>query len=177
MLSAAAVLAVGALAAAAPVPKLPAQPAPKAAASATLCVAKSVGGGQIEVQSVQQVTRAVPFVETIEQNGQQVNITRMNYVTESVPVTTRMNLTTSKITAADGKDVSADDAAKRLGDGGAVVQVQGAFDPEWRKLFADDVLFLETPVAQPRPAAMPAVRLGAALPAVAPPPPPRIEKK
>lgn len=176
ILSTAAALAAGVLATAAPVPKLPPPPAPKTAATVNLCVAKVVDGGQLEVSSTQTVQKAITVSVEVERNGQKVTEQRVEYVTESVPVTYRMVIANTRCTTADGKEVAADDLAKRLGDGGPVVQVYQAMDPEWKKLFADDVIFLDQSVALPRAGVVGRPAMIRPLPAVAPPPP-VIEKK
>jgi hypothetical protein len=166
-----AALSVG-MAVAAPVPKTAPPPAPKTGATVQLSTAK-VSGEMIVLTATTTQMVAVPVAETIVQNGQQVTITK--YVTETrhVPVTMQMMLKGTKASTADGTEIGEDDLAKKLGDGAAVVQVPMGFDPEWRKLFADDVVFLEAKNNLPPGAVMPGGLLAQPLPA---PLPPRIEK-
>jgi hypothetical protein len=166
---------------AAPVPKAPPPPAPKAGATFTLSVAKSAGGGLLELSTTAAVSKAITVNTNEVVNGQQVQVTRTQYVTENVPVARRITLTGTKATTADGKELDEDALAKRLGDGGAVVQVPAGFDPEWRKLFTDDVVFLETKaaagVAPPMMAAPARLIRPALIPPPALPPPPPVEKR
>ena len=202
------VVAVGLLTAAAlaaPVPKGPPPPAPKSGTTVTLATAK-LNGETIQVSQSVSVTEVVMVPEVVQQGGEQVTIYKQQFAMRQVPVTTQMMVKGTKVTTADGKEVAADDLAKKFGDGAAVVTVQPGFDPEWRKLFADDVLFLEPtnargggfgpgfpgggpvilPVAPPPPppggvpppAIAPLPAQAVPLPAVVPPPPPPpVEKK
>lgn len=173
---------------AAPVPKGPPPPNPKTSANLALGTAKMAGNGQIEFQSVQMSYRAVPVTETVTVNGQQVTVTRTVAQPQATTTTYRLAVAGTKATGADGKEIDADELARRLGDGGAAVRVVGTMDPEWRKLFADDVVFLEASGVSTLPAAGVNIRPGViqALPIrpaiapplpVAPPPPPPAEKK
>ncbi len=138
----AAVLSVG-VAVAAPVPKVPPPPSPKASATVTLATAKVNG-------QFLQITGSVTIMETVMQqevtirNGQQVIVAVPVTLSRHVLQTYQMVLKGTKATTADGKEISEEDLAKKLGDGGAVVQVNGALDPEWKKVFADDIIFLES---------------------------------
>ncbi|MFY7951181.1 MAG: hypothetical protein ACOVT5_01620 [Armatimonadaceae bacterium] len=134
-----------ALATAAPVPKAPPAPAPKTSASLTLATAK-VSGQMIQVtQTVSTITYVVvPLVRVV--NGQNVTVMTQEPKMQQVTQTYQMALKGIKASTADGKEVGEDDLAKKLGDGGPVVQVPANMDPEWKKLFADDVIFLEPPV-------------------------------
>ncbi len=172
-------------AAAAPVPKAPPPPNPKAGATFQLSAAKSVGNGQLELSSTVTVMRTVAVTENRAVGGQQVQVTFMKQVPEQVAMTTRVVLTGVTATTADGKELDEDALAKRLGDGGAVVQVPAGFDPEWRKVFSDDVVFLELKATAGVPRAgrvapavlRPALIPPPALPPPPPPPPPPVEKK
>lgn len=141
---AAALLCAG-VAAAAPVPKAPPAPAPKASASLTLATAK-VSGQMIQVTSSVTLMEAVVQPEVVNQNGQAVTINKVVTRARQIPQTYQMPLQGIKATTADGKEVGEDELAKKLGDGGPVVQAPANMDPEWKKLFADDVIFLEPPV-------------------------------
>jgi hypothetical protein len=171
--SVAAALSVG-VAAAAPVPKTAPPPAPKTGATVQLATAK-VSGEMIVLTATTSQMVAVPVTETIVQNGQQITVTK--YVTETrhVPVTMQMVLKGTKASTADGKEIAEDDLAKKLGEGGAVVQVPVGFDPEWRKLFADDVVFLEPNLNRGPGGGLLAPPVARPLPAL--PPPPIVEKK
>jgi hypothetical protein len=48
-----------------------------------------------------------------------------------------------KVTTGDGKELTGDDLTKKLAEPVAAVRSATPFDAEWRKLFADDVLFVE----------------------------------
>ena len=72
-----------------------------------------------------------------------MTITKMVTQTRQREFSYQMPLTGLKASTADGKEISGDDLEKKLADPTAVVQVQPGFDPEWKKLFADDVIFLE----------------------------------
>lgn len=142
LLAAAVAVAVAAAATAAPVPKTPPAPAPKAGASVQLASAK-LNGEVIQITLTYDQTVSVPVTETVEQNGQQVTVTKLVQQTKQVSYMNQMPLKGTKATTADGKEVSEEDLAKKLADTTAVVQVPTGFDPEWKKLFADDVIFLE----------------------------------
>lgn len=142
LLAAAVATAVAAAATAAPVPKTPPAPAPKAGGSLQLATAK-MNGELIQITQMYDQTVYTQVTETVEQNGQQVTVTKMVPQTKQVAQTYQMTLKGTKATTADGKEVSEEDLAKKLADTAAVVQVPAGFDPEWKKLFADDVIFLE----------------------------------
>lgn len=133
-LAAAVALGVVGIAAAAPVPKAAPAPAPKAGATLQLATAKMSG-------EVIQMTLLYDSMvsKVVVQNGRQVVVTE----TVKTPVTQQIVLKGTKATTADGKEISEEDLAKKLADPTAVVQVPAGFDPEWKKLFADDVIFLE----------------------------------
>ena len=137
----AAVLSVG-VAVAAPVPKAPPQPTPKAAATVTLATAK-VNGQFLQITSSVTVMETVIQQEVVEQGGKQVTIAKAVVQPRQVQQIYQMTLQGTKATTADGKEIAEEDLVKKLGDGAAVVQVNGTLDPEWKKLFADDVIFLE----------------------------------
>lgn len=139
---AAAALLAASVAVAAPVPKAPPPPNPKSTANLYLASAK-MSGANIELTQTQQSARARMVTETVEVNGVPTQVTKQ--IIEYTPTQVTMQMTTAgmKVTTADGKEVAADDIAKKIGDGAAVVRVIGTLDPEWRKMFADDVLFLE----------------------------------
>jgi hypothetical protein len=168
------------VAVAAPVPKAPPPPNPKSPALLSLATAK-VNGQHLQITDAVQMTTYVQTVKMV--NGQQVV-----EATPTIQVRTQtyqMALTSTKATTADGKELDADALTKKLGDGGAVVRCLQTIDPEWRKLFADDVIFLEphpTVTAIGRgPIALPAVQVAPAVirPLPAPPvaPPPPVEEK
>jgi hypothetical protein len=178
-------LAVAALivgvASAAPVPKAPPPPSPKSGATIQLATAK-VNGEAIQISQQVSLMEVVMVPEVVQQNGQQVTVYKQQVVQRQMPQTVQMPLKGTKASTADGKEIAEDDLAKKLGDGAAVVQVPPGFDPEWKKVFADDVIFLEAnPAALPgggRLAPLPAPAFPGGgpvpVPAVAPP---AIEKK
>lgn len=188
---AAAALSVG-VAAAAPVPKTTPAPAPKAPATLTLASAK-MNGQFIQITRSVDVTEYISVQEVIEQNGQQVTITKAVPRMKQVQQTYQMTLQGTKASTSDGKEISDDDLAKKLGDGAAVVQAPANLDPEWKKLFADDVIFLEPKVvarpggvgvgggigvAPSGPALVPIQAVPVqVIEAVPPPPPLPVEKK
>lgn len=178
--TAVAALSVG-VATAAPVPKAPPPPTPKGGATVQLATAK-VNGDLIQVTQSVSITQYIAVQEVVVQNGQNVTITKAIPQTQQVQQTYAMSLKGTKASTTDGKEIAEDDLAKKLGDGAAVVQVPAGFDPEWKKLFADDVIFLEPNAAvlpggrlAPLPAPVPVAPPGALVPvpAVAP----AIEKK
>jgi hypothetical protein len=183
-----AVAVLTAAALAAPVPKGPTPPAPKSGATVTLATAK-LNGEMIQVSQYASVMEVVMVPEVVQQGGEKVTVYRQQFVTKQVPVTTQMTLKGTKVTTADGKELEGDDLAKKFGDGAAVVQVPPGFDPEWRKLFADDVLFLEpsgvrggfggVPAVLPAvpPPAIAPLPAPAVVPAIPVAPPPPVEKK
>ncbi|MCU0703462.1 MAG: hypothetical protein MUF18_05740 [Fimbriiglobus sp.] len=193
-LSTACALVAASVAVAAPVPKTAPAPAPKTGATITLATAK-MNGELIQVSQTVNVTRIVQVQEVVKQDGQEVTITKQVPQTQQVQQVVNLPLKGIKASTADGKEISEEDLAKKLGDGAAVVQVPAGFDPEWRKLFADDVLFLESSgvrggVVRPGVGIAPAVPLvpvirplpGLPVPAVPPPavdpvPPKKEEKK
>jgi hypothetical protein len=119
--------AVGGLAVAAPVPKAPPPPAPKASANLTL------GTASLNGQLIQIVYEGPPAA-VVGNPGAAVR-----------PLVRRVsvNLATVKVTTADGTELTGDDLTKKLADSPAVARSTVAIDPEWKKLFADDVLFIE----------------------------------
>ena len=56
---------------------------------------------------------------------------------------TSVLLTSIKVTTTDGKELTGDDLTKKLGESPAVARSTTVIDPEWKKLFADDILFIE----------------------------------
>jgi hypothetical protein len=137
-----AVLLGAGVAAAAPVPKAPPPPAPKAGTTLQLSTAK-MSGENIQITQMYDQVTYVSVQETIEQNGQQVVVTRAVPQVRQVAQTYQMALKGVKASTADGKEISEEDLAKKLADTTAVVQVPANFDPEWKKLFTDDVIFLQ----------------------------------
>lgn len=138
----AAALAAG-VATAAPVPKTAPAPSPKAGATAQLGTAQ-ISGEMIQITQTVDVT-SYTAVQVVKQvNGQPVVINKAEPQTRQVTRTMRMPLQGAKATTADNKELSQEELAKRLADPTAVVQVPADFDPEWKKLFADDVIFLQT---------------------------------
>lgn len=146
--TAVAALSVG-VAVAAPVPKAIPAPSPKTSATLTLATAK-MNGQFIQVTRTVDVTEYRAVQEVVEQNGQQVTITKTVPTIRQVAQTYQMTVQGTKASTPDGKEISDDDLAKKLSDGAAVVQAPANLDPEWKKLFADDVIFLE-PKAVARP--------------------------
>lgn len=127
---------------AAPVPKAPPPPAPKTSANLQLGTAK-MNGELIQItQTVDQISY-VMVQEVVDQNGQQVTVTKQVPQTRQVQQVYNMTLKGTKASTADGKEIAEEDLAKKLADSTAVVRCYQAFDPEWKKLFADDVIFLE----------------------------------
>lgn len=129
----AAVVGVGGLAVAAPVPKTAPAPAPQSSASfllGTAVLADAPGGGG----SVLKFSYENQSVAAANAGGRG-------------PVARPVNLTyqfsSVKVTTADGKELTGDDLTKALASAVPAVRSATAFDAEWRKLFADDVLFVE----------------------------------
>lgn len=123
----------GGVAAAAPVPKTPPAPSPKAGATFLLGTAVVVDG------------KALQFSYTLQTSPVSTGIAPR----PPRPVTSNYQLDAVKVTTADGKELDGDDLAKRLSEPVAAVRCSGAFDAEWRKLFADDVLFVELIAVRP----------------------------
>lgn len=123
---------VGGLAVAAPVPKTPPAPAPKTPANfilGTAVVEDSPGAGKMLKFSYPRP--AVASSVNLPPAAQR-------------PLTTSMRLAEVKATTADGKELTGDDLEKALSSSVPAVRSTVAFDPEWKKLFADDVVFIET---------------------------------
>ncbi len=135
----------GAAACAAPVPKSPPPPAPKTNATFQLGVAKTNGELIQLTYSTEQTTATTVLVEKVI-DGKNVTATQLEYQTRTVPVTMNLNAKSIKATTAGGKELDSEDLSKALANGAAVVRTYTAFDPEWKKLFADDVIFLDTTV-------------------------------
>ena len=125
---------VGGLAVAAPVPKTAPAPAPQTPANLTLGTA-ALNNGMMRITYT-----APPFA-----SAARVNLPRQ--------LTTSVQLESVKVTTADGKELTGDDLAKKLAESSAVARSTTAIDPEWKKFFADDVLFVE-------PSGKPAVGVG-----------------
>ncbi len=123
------VAAVGGLAVAAPVPKAPPPPAPKTSANLTL------GTGTLNGQLIQITYPAPPVL--LANPGANAAVNRPATRTMSV------QLAAVKVTTADGTELTGDDLKKKLAEMPAVARSTVALDPEWRKLFADDMLFIE----------------------------------
>jgi hypothetical protein len=175
------------VAVAAPVPKGPPPPNPKTSAAFDLTTGKVVGQ-VLQVQTTVTTYQVQMVAKNVVVNGQNVVVNEAVTVPVQQPVTRSLPLQGYKATTADGKELDAEALEKKLGDGGPVVQSAVTVDPEWRKVFADDVVFLEPHGAggnvirggvMPAPAVVrPAIRVvPAAVPPVAPPPPPVVEKK
>lgn len=178
------VLAAGGVAVAAPVPKVDPGPAPKASAAFVLGTA------------VLDPTAATPRLKFTAPNP--LAAAGALGLAEDDPLvrpraterTSNITLTRVKVTTADGTELTGDDLSKRFGTPTAVVRSTVAFDPEWKKLFADDMLFLEPSgqaavpgrnpfapgVVNPLPAVRPGGRIVPRVPPVEPDPPP-VEKK
>lgn len=123
---------VGGLAVAAPVPKTPPAPAPKTPANfilGTAVVEDSPGAGKM-----------LKFSYPRPAIASSVNLPPAALK----PLTTSMQLAAVKVTTADGKELTGDDLEKALSGVVPAVRSTVAFDPEWKKLFADDVVFIET---------------------------------
>ncbi len=138
-------LAVGG-AVAAPVPKGPPPPNPKTGVMLDMAVAKSLGDGMLEVRGFRVITEYVPVTETLTVGGHRVQSTRLDSKIKQERMTYRVRAEWLKATTVDGKELDADVLAKKLGDGGPVVRAETGYDPEWRKVFADDVVFLVSEV-------------------------------
>lgn len=135
----------GAVAAAAPVPKSPPPPAPKTNATFQLGIAKTNGEMiQLTYSMDQSIATTVAVEKVID--GKNVTVTEVQYQTRTVPVTMNLSAKAVKATTADGKELDSEDLSKALANGAAVVRTYTAFDPEWKKLFTDDVIFLDTTV-------------------------------
>lgn len=115
---------------AAPVPK--AAPAPSPKESATFMLGTATSDGQ---------TVKFSYVAT--------TTTVFNGIGARAPIvrpaerTTNYQLARVKVTTADGKELTGDDLTKVLANPTAAVRSTTPFDAEWRKLFADDVVFIE----------------------------------
>ena len=139
----AAVVGAGVAAVAAPVPKGPPPPSPQASASFTLGTAvldnAAKAGPRIKLEyAADGVASTLPVVKP-GVGGGAVGV-RRQFIT----------LAAVKVTTADGKELTGDDLTKKLSQPVAAVRSTAAFDAEWKKLFADDVLFIE-PNPQPAP--------------------------
>jgi len=119
---------VGGLAVAAPVPKAPPAPSPKTPATLLLGTAV-VDGPRLRISY-----DAPPLASAaVRGPGPGRATTRTALVT----------LEAVKVTTADGTELTGDDLTKRLAESPAVARSTTALDPEWKKLFAADVLFIE----------------------------------
>lgn len=162
---------VASAAVAAPVPKATPAPTPKTPANLTLGTA-TLDGTRVKITYDAPPAAIDPLSSAPPRVGRP--LTR----------TTSVLLASVKVTKADGTELTGDDLTKRLGESPAVARSVTAIDPEWKKLFADDVLFIEpngkaaNPFAPGGPGGavirpLP-VRRGAVLPPVEEPP---VEKK
>lgn len=126
---------VGGVAVAAPVPKAPPTPSPKSPAAfllGTAVVLDQKGRGPV-----------LRFSYTRESVASSVDPAVGVPARPPRPVNTSYMLDGVKVTTADGKELTGDDLTKKLAEPVAAVRSATAFDAEWRKLFADDVLFVE----------------------------------
>lgn len=128
----------GGVAAAAPVPKSPPVPSPKTQASFLLGTATVVDGKALQFS---YTLPATPVSAVNPASGIGPRPPR--------PVTSSYQLESVKVTTADGKELTGDDLTKRLSEPVAAVRCSGEFDAEWRKLFAEDVLFVELNTVRP----------------------------
>ncbi len=126
----------GSVAVAAPVPKAPPGPDPKASANFTL-------GTGVIADNPRTGVKALRF--TYEMPGLVASDPLIGGVGRPPrPLTTSLQLTAIKVTTADGKELTGEDLEKKLAEAVPMVRSTVAFDAEWKKLFADDVLFLES---------------------------------
>jgi hypothetical protein len=164
---------VASVAVAAPVPKATPAPAPKTPANLTLGTA-TLDGTRVKIAYEMPPGAIDPLSSAPPRVGR------------PTLRTTSVLLASVKVTTADGKELTGDDLTKKLGESPAVARSTTALDPEWKKLFADDILFIEpngkAAVGGLAPAApgggaiirpLP-IRRGAVLPPVEEPP---VEKK
>ena len=135
----------GSSAVAAPVPKT-SPPNPKSAAAATLVVLKGEPGPlAVSMPNIVYVTKT--GTRTVEVDGRQQAVQYTYQEPVTVMTTIAVDTSKGKVTTADGKELSADDLRAKLKAGMPAVLLPAgqAFDPEWRKLFADGVVFVEPP--------------------------------
>lgn len=134
------------------------------------------------------VAKAVPVTVTTIEDGKEITVTRQEIVFETIQQQTVRNYSLKGLKASDGKgEIAEDDLKKKLEDGASVVISNGPLEKAWKKMFAEDVIFLETagrmggvrPGVRPLPAP---INPGAGGPAILPIAPPKlveapIEKK
>ena len=160
---------------AAPLPKLPPPPSPKTTAEAILGTLRLDANGYMSFVYIGSQNKAVIAQELVTAivDGKPVvttvNITKI--IVEPAEIKMLVHPKAARATDVKGEVVSEDDLKTRLAKDITVVRLSMPLDPEWRKFFADDVLFLEyANVGLPRPGLV-------ALPPAAPPlPPPAIIK-
>lgn len=121
---------VGGFAVAAPVPKAASAPTPKTPATLTLGTA-TLDGTRVKIT----YDAPPPAVDPLSSVPPRVGRPTLR--------TTSVLLTSIKVTTAEGKELTGDDLAKKLGESPAVARSTTVIDPEWKKLFADDILFIE----------------------------------
>lgn len=125
----------GGVAVAAPVPKAPPVPSPKSQAAfvlGTAAVLDQKGNGPVLKFSYEIQPAASSVDPAIGGRPRPPRVSTVQYTLEGV-----------KVTTADGKELTGDDLTKKLSEPVAAVRSATAFDAEWRKLFADDVVFVE----------------------------------
>jgi hypothetical protein len=140
---------------AAPLPKVAPAPAPKTSAEAIIGTLKLEANGMMSFHYSGFRQKAVLAQETLTVLVDGKEVTSTVNITKLVPEPSqlRMNLPakSNRITDVKGEAVPEDDLKKKLEGEVTVVRVMSQMDPEWRKFFADDVLFIEVgnlPVAR-----------------------------
>ena len=151
---------------AAPLPKLPPPPSPKTTAEAILGTLRLDANGYMSFVYIGSQNKAVIAQEQITTlvDGKPVvttvNITKI--IVEPAEIKMLVHPKAARATDVKGEVVSEDDLKTRLAKDITVVRLSTPLDPEWRKFFADDVLFLEANGGgMPRPVLAPVAPLPA----------------
>lgn len=122
--------------------KEPAPLNPKAGSSFTLGHAK-LKGESIEFTTTKQEFSQTAVKETVTKNGKPVEVvTLVEKLQKPVTQTNPQPLKVTIVTDSGGKELKGDELAKRLAEPVMAVNVYNGFDPEWRKLFPDDMIYL-----------------------------------
>lgn len=101
-------------------------------------------GAAVEVVSVPVYYALTPVKETVVRDGKTVEVTTMvDKQQRGRPSPSQIQLKNATVTTADGKQLTGDELAKKLAEPVMMVRLPRRADPEWRKLFSDDVFFLE----------------------------------
>ena len=165
------------LAVAAPLPKTPPSPNPKTTAEAILGTIKQEANGSLMFHYMGIRSRASVVQEVVTNivDGKEVtstvNVTRVTPEPYQIKLT--LNVKTSRVTDTKGEVISEDDLKKRIEKDLTVVRLVAPIDAEWRKFFADDVLFLEpSTISIPRAGVIAPLQIRPAIPLAPPIPPP-----